>query len=122
MCVYSRIRVLDRSGLFFFFICVSDHLTLNVRPPSSPTRRSSGLRRDIVDQRAHPVTARKPELAPDEVGGLDAVGAFIDRRDARVAIMLRGAGFLDEGSEEHTSELQSLMRISYAVFCLKNKN
>src|SRR3546814_8581351 len=26
-----------------------------------------------------------------------------------------------ERSEEHTSELQSLMRISYAVFCLKNK-
>src|SRR3546814_10306261 len=31
--------------------------------------------------------------------------------------------FLDnERSEEHTSELQSLMRISYAVFCLKKKN
>src|SRR3546814_7411278 len=29
--------------------------------------------------------------------------------------------FLDR-SEEHTSELQSLMRISYAVFCLKKKN
>src|SRR3546814_2420603 len=28
----------------------------------------------------------------------------------------------DERSEEHTSELQSLMRISYAVFCLKNKH
>src|SRR3546814_4752328 len=27
-----------------------------------------------------------------------------------------------ERSEEHTSELQSLMRISYAVFCWKNKN
>src|SRR3546814_6861656 len=27
----------------------------------------------------------------------------------------------DERSEEHTSELQSLMRISYAVFCLKQK-
>src|SRR3546814_7087867 len=27
-----------------------------------------------------------------------------------------------ERSEEHTSELQSLMRISYAVFCLKTKN
>src|SRR3546814_7058393 len=27
----------------------------------------------------------------------------------------------DERSEEHTSELQSLMRISYAVFCLKKK-
>src|SRR3546814_3463999 len=29
---------------------------------------------------------------------------------------------LDARSEEHTSELQSLMRISYAVFCLKKKN
>src|SRR3546814_5121835 len=29
---------------------------------------------------------------------------------------------LFERSEEHTSELQSLMRISYAVFCLKKKN
>src|SRR3546814_5665395 len=28
---------------------------------------------------------------------------------------------VDTRSEEHTSELQSLMRISYAVFCLKNK-
>src|SRR3546814_6284363 len=28
---------------------------------------------------------------------------------------------LQERSEEHTSELQSLMRISYAVFCLKKK-
>src|SRR3546814_1025410 len=31
------------------------------------------------------------------------------------------AAFEDERSEEHTSELQSLMRISYAVFCLKKK-
>src|SRR3546814_2820201 len=31
-------------------------------------------------------------------------------------------GFLSRRSEEHTSELQSLMRISYAVFCLKKKN
>src|SRR3546814_9698888 len=29
--------------------------------------------------------------------------------------------FKQAGSEEHTSELQSLMRISYAVFCLKKK-
>src|SRR3546814_4118968 len=36
----------------------------------------------------------------------------------------RGAGDLraEPRSEEHTSELQSLMRISYAVFCLKKKN
>src|SRR3546814_4487788 len=35
-----------------------------------------------------------------------------------------GASFLEplgQRSEEHTSELQSLMRISYAVFCLKKK-
>src|SRR3546814_1886402 len=32
-----------------------------------------------------------------------------------------GAGVGAERSEEHTSELQSLMRISYAVFCLKKK-
>src|SRR3546814_8105993 len=29
---------------------------------------------------------------------------------------------IEQRSEEHTSELQSLMRISYAVFCLKKKN
>src|SRR3546814_6834349 len=40
----------------------------------------------------------------------------IVRARARVAEMLRMLR-----SEEHTSELQSLMRISYAVFCLKKK-
>src|SRR3546814_5130872 len=29
---------------------------------------------------------------------------------------------IDDRSDEHTSELQSLMRLSYAVFCLKKKN
>src|SRR3546814_1565655 len=33
----------------------------------------------------------------------------------------RGGGGMVDRSEEHTSELQSLMRISYAVFCLKQK-
>src|SRR3546814_2319010 len=32
-----------------------------------------------------------------------------------------GSDAVDERSEEHTSELQSLMRISYAVFCLNKK-
>src|SRR3546814_7720418 len=36
--------------------------------------------------------------------------------DAKIVSRLEG-----ERSEEHTSELQSLMRISYAVFCLKKK-
>src|SRR3546814_8794821 len=34
----------------------------------------------------------------------------------------KGALEIQVRSEEHTSELQSLMRISYAVFCLKKKN
>src|SRR3546814_4268887 len=34
---------------------------------------------------------------------------------------VEAANPLDRRSEEHTSELQSLMRISYAVFCLKKK-
>src|SRR3546814_6862997 len=45
------------------------------------------------------------------------------RRNVR-AICRRHAGIAGRlrRSEEHTSELQSLMRISYAVFCLKKKN
>src|SRR3546814_9010842 len=39
--------------------------------------------------------------------------AFVDQEDASAVRI--------ERSEEHTSELQSLMRISYAVFCLKKK-
>src|SRR3546814_4523379 len=39
----------------------------------------------------------------------------------RSAAQMRFGRFADR-SEEHTSELQSLMRISYAVFCLKKKN
>src|SRR3546814_6228666 len=34
----------------------------------------------------------------------------------------RAGKITEQRSEEHTSELQSLMRISYAVFCLKKKN
>src|SRR3546814_5029707 len=46
------------------------------------------------------------------------------RRPPRAPHHLRWAGDHRRGlrSEEHTSELQSLMRISYAVFCLKKKN
>src|SRR3546814_10482191 len=44
-----------------------------------------------------------------QVGQLDGVG-------------IGAAWNLSARSEEHTSELQSLMRISYAVFCLKKKN
>src|SRR3546814_3084160 len=43
-------------------------------------------------------------------------------RDRRAAAVRRIDGGGADRSEEHTSELQSLMRISYAVFCLKKKN
>src|SRR3546814_6757029 len=42
------------------------------------------------------------------------------QRYAHCDVLVIGAGHKDR-SEEHTSELQSLMRISYAVFCLKKK-
>src|SRR3546814_5810726 len=43
-------------------------------------------------------------------------GRFLPRIGCRLAFVCHCR------SEEHTSELQSLMRISYAVFCLKKKN
>src|SRR3546814_6754858 len=57
----------------------------------------------------------------------DAVAALDLREDrgldegAALAAFDVGAHLSPGRSEEHTSELQSLMRISYAVFCLKNK-
>src|SRR3546814_1363679 len=49
--------------------------------------------------------------------------AAVDRhdRDRRPRTLPRRRDERGERSEEHTSELQSLMRISYAVFCLKKK-
>src|SRR3546814_7648511 len=61
--------------------------------------------------------ARGDEHALD-LGGL--VGATHPAADAAVGAAA-GADSRHR-SEEHTSELQSLMRISYAVFCLKKKN
>src|SRR3546814_10683234 len=50
----------------------------------------------------------------------EAVHAIEDEDDWRRAMVLQ-ASCSEDRSEEHTSELQSLMRISYAVFCLKKK-
>src|SRR3546814_12184265 len=102
----------------FFFLMIR-------RPPRStrtdtlfPTRRSS----DLPDEHRTGSAAEEPRH-PVRRGG-EGVGA--DRRP-----LLRRPGRPDRGdaphprrreevrSEEHTSELQSLMRISYAVFCLK---
>src|SRR3546814_9011106 len=55
----------------------------------------------------------------------DAAGRRLAKRDRALTLEeMRRAGTDPAAlrSEEHTSELQSLMRISYAVFCLKKKN
>src|SRR3546814_8600539 len=50
-----------------------------------------------------------------------AASAALHVRALRIAGLRLGAEQRQGGSEEHTSELQSLMRIPYAVFCLKQK-
>src|SRR3546814_2243336 len=68
-----------------------------------------------------------PELASDLAGRPEAAnlvgiyGALTGRATDSICAEYAGQGFGAFRSEEHTSELQSLMRISYAVFCLKKK-
>src|SRR3546814_4107936 len=55
-----------------------------------------------------------------DLGALSGLPALHDSGEDGVGRIETGAEIADR-SEEHTSELQSLMRISYAVFCLKKK-
>src|SRR3546814_7671729 len=69
---------------------------------------------EMVIGAARPVDRVDTERGDEGLGGRKALALGQDRPGlGRVAVDLR--------SEEHTSELQSLMRISYAVFCLKKK-
>src|SRR3546814_5535935 len=54
--------------------------------------------------------------------GLPDYDYLVDYEPPVVTRVHAGDGRLLARSEEHTSELQSLMRISYAVLCLKKKN
>src|SRR3546814_4463049 len=56
-------------------------------------------------------------LFRSDFGGMRAIFATIASTSFTPMVFLRRV--LGNRSEEHTSELQSLMRISYAVFCLK---
>src|SRR3546814_10317417 len=62
-------------------------------------------------------------LAPLSLGGIPRGGEALEHRVGLGAFGQRRQppDFEAARSEEHTSELQSLMRISYAVFCLKKK-
>src|SRR3546814_14454995 len=97
----------------FFFEGYCDHRDLHVLTHSFPTRRSSDLLR-----------------IPFTTGILIGIGeSWAERIDALFAIRAvhERYGHIQEviiqnfRSEEHTSELQSLMRISSAVSCLQQK-
>src|SRR3546814_3968799 len=84
---------------------VRPHSAIDDRNPTSPSAIST-LRPRLSDWRA-----QRCRKAPAEAAGM----RFLEPR----AVVLAPQDA--ERSEEHTSELQSLMRISYAVFCLKKK-
>src|SRR3546814_6337378 len=81
-----------------------DHRDLHVLTHSFPTRRSSDLFQQFL---------RTPRAIVTFILGS---GLILGIYSLRV-----GGDFMHGRSEEHTSELPSLMRISYAVFCLKKK-
>src|SRR3546814_3691684 len=83
----------------------------------------------VLERARHQVEQRMPVRRTAAVGALAGVGEVGDQQ-ADAARGDGGAELLVESvdahgrrqrSEEHTSELQSLIRISYAVFCLKKK-
>src|SRR3546814_13414891 len=103
--------------VLFFFLMIR-------RPPRSTRTdtlfpyttlfRSEGLRSGARGHRLFKVNA-------DRLEKLFRRHPRLVRADQQRQI-LRHLTLFDRRSEEHTSELQSLMRISYAVFCLKKKN
>src|SRR3546814_10642305 len=104
------------------------------RPPRStrtdtsvPTRRSSDLMAGIDDAAERVVTATSRFISivvKERDWAAILFGSAELLPDARQDMYRYLRNDLERGvrSEEHTSELQSLMRISYAVFCLKKKN
>src|SRR3546814_10057544 len=95
-------------------VCSSDLNTADDDAGHALRLRRRG--RAIVRRAARTQTARelRPRTCEDRKAGAGRGRALGPRRG-----LSRGFHYR---SEEHTSELQSLMRISYAVFCLKKKN
>src|SRR3546814_5832471 len=82
-------------------------------------------RRDLLDEITPVLTPQQLLALQQQVREVRAAPALIDYILALVQRTRELPGLrqgLSPRSEEHTSELQSLMRISYAVFCLKKKN
>src|SRR3546814_8081508 len=75
--------------------------------------------RTELDDPTYPFQQQLAQLRRDLDNGNTFI-VFWDQIDFRFYLISEGD--LQRRSEEHTSELQSLMRISYAVFCLKKKD
>src|SRR3546814_15485910 len=107
--------------VLFFLLLYGDHRDIPVRTHSFPTGRSSELAANHhVVEVGHDVVG----VVQVDVGGQRGAGdpgepADAEQEDERQPVEHRRVEA--DRSEEHTSELQSLMRISYAVFCLKKK-
>src|SRR3546814_15948035 len=99
--------------LCFFFYYYCDPRVLHVLTHSFPTRRSS----DLCVERGQAQVRSLAQL----VVALARVRLELTLADRHQAIGQGRQPHCAKRSEEHTSELQSLMRNSYAVFCLKKK-
>src|SRR3546814_1042424 len=99
-------------------VCSSDLDHRRNGCPGSARKSSGGLGRYSVHSSHRPFSLVKK---PAELGHSSPVSS---ERNSSSSSFWRGLSLvgISTRSEEHTSELQSLMRISYAVFCLKKKN
>src|SRR3546814_10200264 len=112
------------SVLFLYWY--GDHRELHVRTHSFPTRLSSELKSPTSTACifiSNGGCSHKPEAARLADALLDRLGLLNERPKPRELYELTVRGCAGGRlpvlrSEEHTSELQSLMRISYAAFCL----
>src|SRR3546814_3759657 len=87
----------------------------SVSVPRDAAAAASPPRNRLQNSHRRGAAARQGRPPPD------LFGAVPDDRSAVAAQRTVVALALETRSEEHTSELQSLMRSSYAVFCLKKK-
>src|SRR3546814_5726747 len=83
--------------------------------------RDWGHARDYVEMQWLMLQQDEPDDFVIATGVQYSVRQFVELAAAELGITIAFEGEGEKRSEEHTSELQSLMRISYAVFCLKKK-
>src|SRR3546814_959122 len=102
----------------------SGHAVRTVDVPVSERNRYSLTDEEVIELARYAVIIEKHYQRPMDIewgrDGIDGKIYILQARPETVKSQ-QGRNDVQERSEEHTSELQSLMRISYAVFCLKKK-